>query len=451
MPELRPYQQESVTHLYEQDQAMVLASVGAGKTAIAITGADELVRDGIVKRWLVFAPRKVCVDVWPEELAKWAPHLTISVATGEVQTRTGKYRPMNAKERQKAMDADVDIVVVNYDAIQSISDISRFDGIIFDELTKLKNSSGKRFRHLEALIKDAGIKIRWGLTGSFTSAGLEDVFGQCRIVDRAILGRSKTKFLQEYFVLVDKDFGLWEPRNDSLPKVMSLIKPITYVLSNESYRDKLPPCHFIPVPCDFERNERILYEQMRKEYLTYIHGTKITAINAGVVSGKLSQMAGGFAYDKQHGSHWFSHHKFEALDDILEENQRAPTLILYNYKEELEELKRRYGNRLSTIKTPNVVKRWNAGEIELLALHPKSAGHGLNLQYGGCHMVFISLPWSLELFEQVVGRLHRGGQTNAVWVYFLQTKNTIDEKIWSRIINRQRLSNIALEELEKCD
>jgi len=94
------------------------------------------------------------------------------------------------------------------------------------------------------------------------------------------------------------------------------------------------------------------------------------------------------------------------------------------------------------------IERWNRGEIELLAVHPKSAGHGLNLQHGGCRIVFVSLPWSLELFEQTVGRLHRSGQRHDVWVYVLMTEKTVDERIWAALHDKRAISDIALEALK---
>jgi hypothetical protein len=147
--------------------------------------------------------------------------------------------------------------------------------------------------------------------------------------------------------------------------------------------------------------------------------------------------------------HWFSTHRFDLLDEVLEGNQRANTLIVYNFVEELAELKRRYPGRLWTLDDgSDVIERWNAGKIPLLAVHPKSAGHGLNLQHGGCHLVFLSLPWSLELYEQVVGRLHRNGQERDVWVYVLLTNKTIDERIWAALADKRAISDVALEELK---
>ena len=132
---------------------------------------------------------------------------------------------------------------------------------------------------------------------------------------------------------------------------------------------------------------------------------------------------------------------------MLDENQHANTIIVYNYQAELEALKRWYP-KAATIDQPGVIDAWNRGEIELLLIHPKSAGHGLNLQHGGSRMVFLSLPWSLEEYEQTIGRLHRSGQRHDVWVYVLQTDKTIDEKIWAALHDKRAMSDVAMWELK---
>ena len=63
-------------------------------------------------------------------------------------------------------------------------------------------------------------------------------------------------------------------------------------------------------------------------------------------------------------------------------------------------------------------------------------------------MVFLSLPWSLELYEQTVGRLHRSGQRHDVWVYLLMTKDTIDETIFKALHDKRELAQLALEALK---
>ena len=442
---LRPYQNDAVTFLYERDRAMILAPVGAGKTAITLTAMLEMKREGHARRWLVVAPKRVCTDVWPVEVAKWAPSLSYSVAVG------------TSTQRKAALSSSSDIVVVNYDNLDKLPQDLAFDGVVFDELTRLKNPSGKRFKAFYKMLDR--FPVRWGLTGSFTSNGLEDVFGQCKVVDETLLGRAKGAFLQQYFVCINRDFGDWQPRRGALEQVMARIRPATFVLEPGVYKDKLPPCHVVEMRSDMDRTA---YEKMKKDYLVELGGTEITALTAAAVTSKLQQMAGGWVYDtvseasdkagvfkSYKYAHWFSTHRFDMLDEILEGNQQDNTILVYNFVEELAQLKTRYPHLWTLDDGADVVKRWNDGQIKLLAVHPKSAGHGLNLQYGGNKMVFLSLPWSLELYEQTVGRIHRGGQERDVWVYVMLTNKTIDERIWSALADKRAISEIAIEEL-KC-
>ena len=444
--DLRPYQDEAADFLYERDRAMILAPVGAGKTAITLTAMQAMIKDGHASRFLVLAPKRVCTDVWPIEARKWASALTIAVAVGSPTLRWA------------AMKHGDSIVVINYDNIQWLAeqDLSSFDAIVFDELTKLKNPSGTRFKALHKVIGQ--FKIRWGLTGSFTSNGLEDVFGQCKIVDEKLLGRAKGAFLQQYFVCMNRDFGEWLPRSGALPLVMQRIKPATYVLEPGEYKDKLPECHVVELRCQLE--DRAPYEKMKKDFVVQFPTAEILAANAAAVTSKLQQMASGFVYASERVASevpgrfistkeavWFSKHKFDRLDELLEENQHANTLLVYQFQEEVAELRRRYP-KLATLDDDDAIKRWNAGQIELLAVHPKSAGHGLNLQHGGAHMVFLSLPWSLELYEQVIGRLHRSGQVQDVWVYVLMAEKTVDEKIFAALHDKRAISDIAMEALK---
>jgi SNF2 family DNA or RNA helicase len=444
---LRPYQDEAADFLYSRDRAMILAPVGAGKTCITLTAMQAMIQDGHVKRFLVLAPKRVCTDVWRQEGLKWAPNIFIEIAIG------------TAKNRIAAFNCAANVIVTNYDNLlwlcRERPDLLKgFDGIVFDELTRLKNPSGSRFKALFKVIDL--FKIRWGLTGSFTSNGLEDVFGQCKVVDQSLLGRSKNAFLQQYFVLMNRDYGEWAARPDSLPKIMKTIKPATYLLDAGDYADLMPPLHIVEIKCRMDMEH---YNTMKKDLVVAFPSATAVATNLAVVTGKLQQMSSGFVYhstttpSKSPGkfntstqSIWFSSHKFDRLEELLAENQRDCTMIFYMYKEELEELKRRYPHA-QTLDDPDAVERWNTGLIELLLAHPKSAGHGLNLQHHGNKIVFLSLPWSLEYFEQAIGRIHRSGQKREVWCYILMTENTIDERIYSVLQEKCTLSEIAIAEL----
>jgi SNF2 family DNA or RNA helicase len=202
------------------------------------------------------------------------------------------------------------------------------------------------------------------------------------------------------------------------------------------------------------------YEKMKRDFVVQFPTAEILAANAAAVTSKLQQMASGFVYASERVASdvpgkftsskeavWFSSHKFDRLDDLLEENQHANTLIFYTFQEELAELKRRYPHA-QTLDDDNAITRWNAGQIELLLAHPKSAQFGLNLQFGGNKMVFMSPLWSLTDFEQAVGRLHRSGQTQDVWVYVLMGEKTVDEKIFAALHDKRAISDIAMEALK---
>jgi hypothetical protein len=331
-----------------------------------------------------------------------------------------------------------------------------FDGVVFDELTRLKNPSGKRFKAFYKMLDR--FPVRWGLTGSFTSNGLEDVFGQCKVVDEKLLGRAKGAFLQQYFVCINREFGDWQPRRGALEQVMARIRPATFVLEPGVYKDKLPPCHVVEMRSDLP--DRAPYEKMKRDFVAEVGKREITALTAAAVTSKLQQMAGGWVYDSktvasdkpgQFVAHktpvWFSTHRFDMLDEILEGNQQDNTILVYNFVEELAQLKTRYPHLWTLDDGRDVIPKWNEGKIRLLAIHPKSAQFGLNLQYGGCKMIFLTLPWSFTDYEQVIGRLHRSGQTRDVWVYVLITNNTIDDKILTALRDKRALSEVAMDEL----
>jgi len=442
---LREYQEQAADFIYEHDRSLILAKVGAGKTAIALTAMQDMLLDGLAERWLVVAPKRVCEHTWPGEAKKWS-RLSLRVAGGA------------PAQRKAAIESDADVVVINYDCLQWFAEkypLMPFDAVVFDELTRLKNPSGKRFKAFLNVVDR--INIRIGLTGSFTSNGLEDVFGQVKIIDQSLLGRSKGAFLQQYFWSADPKMGDWIPRPKALEAIMARIKPATFLLESKEYADTLPPLHHVEIKCDMDMTN---YNKMKRDFVLELGDTKAIAMNAGVVTQKLRQLSSGFIYQSDtvasatpgkfattQTSHWFSKHKFDALDDLLDENHHENTLIFYQYKEELAELQRRYPHS-QTLDDTDAVNRWNKGQINLLLAHPDSAQYGLNLQDGGSAVVFLSLPWSLLNFEQAVGRLHRSGQRHAVRCYVMLANKTIDEVVWQSLHDKKALSEIAIEALK---
>src|SRR6476620_538449 len=86
---LRSYQERAATWLYEHDAAFLIAPLGAGKGAAALTGIADLVRDGHRRHALVIAPKLVATTVWPAEIASWPhlAHLRVAVLDGSPERR----------------------------------------------------------------------------------------------------------------------------------------------------------------------------------------------------------------------------------------------------------------------------------------------------------------------------------------------------------------------------
>ena len=99
---------------------MILAPVGAGKTAVTLTALQDMIRHGHINRVLVLAPLRVVKKVWPVERPLWAINLTMSLAVG------------TPKQRLQALQANTHIVVTNYDNLQWLAlQKLNFDAIVF--------------------------------------------------------------------------------------------------------------------------------------------------------------------------------------------------------------------------------------------------------------------------------------------------------------------------------
>lgn len=128
-----------------------------------------------------------------------------------------------------------------------------------------------------------------------------------------------------------------------------------------------------------------------------------------------------------------------------------PVLVFYYFKHERERILERFEKdyQISELKSGDI-KRWNAGEIDMLLVHPGSAGHGLNLQAGGNTIVWFSLPnWNLELYQQANARLYRQGQKHAVTIYHLLTEGTVDGRMLASLKGKGETQQQLIEALRK--
>lgn len=304
-----------------------------------------------------------------------------------------------------------------------------FDMVVIDELSSFKNHRAKRFT---TLVKIRPYVSRWvGLTGTPASNGLMDLWAQFRLLDGGTrLGRYITRFRDRWFV-PDKRGGMqvftYKPRAGAEDEIYEAISDMTLSMRTTDHLT-LPELTLTTTKVKLADQERAVYERLEQDLVIELDGQVVDAANAAVLSGKLLQLASGAIYDENGDAIVVHDAKLDALEDLVEAANGQNLLVAYWYKHDLKRITERFPNA-RVLKTAGDITAWNAGEIPLGLIHPASAGHGLNLQAGGHLLIWFSLTWSLELYQQTNARLYRQGQTEPVTITHLAAEGTLDEAV----------------------
>jgi SNF2 family DNA or RNA helicase len=198
-----------------------------------------------------------------------------------------------------------------------------------------------------------------------------------------------------------------------------------------------------------------IYQKVEKEFIHEMAAGTILAANKGAASMKCRQIANGAVYDIDGKALIIHGEKLEALQDIIEETNGHPLLIMYEFKHDRDRIKKRLGTDCVCItgmkgKTlTDVLTRFNEGKLKYLLMHPQSS-HGINIQKACNHVVWFSIIWDLELFIQATTRLHRQGQTSpTVMCYMLTAESTIDEVVAKALAAKARTQESIEKALRK--
>jgi SNF2 family DNA or RNA helicase len=451
---LRSYQERAATFLFERDAAILVAPLGAGKGAAALTAIAELIRDGHRRHALVIAPKLVATTVWPQEVAAWAHlrHLRITVLDGNPEHR--RVLLSIAAEREITV-IGIDLVPWLVGELAAVpADHPLFDILVIDETSRLKDPSGKRAR---ALLKIAGrFKTRWGLTGTPRPNSAMDLFMPAAIITNgALWGRAFIPWQKRHFRPRDPFGREWAPLPDAEDKIAADFGTLAMMVADADMPD-LPPLNIVVTPVKLPDGVMAAYQTMQRKLFAAIDGRAIEAISPLVATGKCAQMANGFLYDEGNEDPVTVHPgKIDWLRELVESLDNEPLLIAYEFLEDLRSIKRALGavpalgGLTGAREASRLVTEWNAGTLPLLALHPASAGHGLNLQHGGSRMAWLSPSWSAELTEQAIARIYRPGQTRHVTIHVCVAVGTVDEMKRDRVIGKMSAQDAFRRHLER--
>ncbi|MDD3888729.1 MAG: DEAD/DEAH box helicase [Syntrophomonadaceae bacterium] len=432
--------QEYATHfILEHPIAAILLEMGLGKSVITLTAIIDLTLDSFeIRKVLVIAPLRVGIETWPAEIDKWdhLNGLTCSVAIG------------SETQRKAALLQPAQVYIINRENIDWLVNKSGlpfdYDMVVIDELSSFKANSSKRFKALRKV--RPRVKRVVGLTGTPSSNGLIDLWAEVGILDMGQrLGRYITHFRNNYFMPDKRSQQMvfsYKPRPGAEEAIYRLISDITISMKNTDYL-KLPEMVINEIPVRLSEKETDCYQTMKREMVLSIKDKEIDAVNAAALSGKLLQMANGAVYDESGGVAHIHDRKLDALEDLIEAANGKPVLIAYWFKHDLKRILERFpAERLDSTDS---IKRWNEGDIPVAVIHPASAGHGLNLQTGGSTLVWFSLTWSLELYQQTNARLWRQGQKDTVVIQHIIAKSTIDEQVMKALRLKDKTQTALIE------
>lgn len=454
----KPYQKTGIQFIIDRPQCAVFADPGGGKTGMTLAAFSILRARGLAKRMLIIAPRLVCYNTWPAELKKWE------------QFNGLKCRIFHGEEKAQAIfqefiDPKADIVLLNPEAVSYFfsfftdailkSHPNPWDFLAVDESSKFKNPGAVRFKcikkHLDLF------KRRLILTGTPSPNSLADLWAQIYMLDKGIaLGRNITTFRAHFMESVQfpgAKFKIYKMKRGADQQIFDRIKHLAIRFDASMFAD-LPPIVYNQIEIDLPEKARRYYDDIEQQMFAELDNVETLIDSAAGKYLTCRQIANGRHYGEEKSQVVKVHsEKIEAVKNTIDELQGKPCLIAYFFKHDLDQIREAFpkipniGADSSTKEINANLEKWNKGEISVLAVHPGSMAHGLNMQSGGNDIVWFSLTDSLEQWQQLNARLHRPGAVGQVRIHIPIVKKSVDEAIYNRLANKAENQKSLLDSL----
>lgn len=438
-----PYQQAAIDAIIDKPSVGLWMEMGLGKTVVTLTAIDTLIYDAAeIRRVLVVAPKKVAEATWQDEAQKWdhLQHLRISTVLG------------TEAQRIAALNTPADVYIINrencYWLVRHYGRHWPFDMVVLDEASSFKNHAAQRFKALKAVRPKIAKVVE--LTGTPAPNNLLDLWAQIYLLDQGErLGKYVTHYRQAYFWPTEYS---WEAKDGAGDAIRRKISDLVLSFKAADLLE-LPEKIVEDVPVVLDAKAAAAYKTMEKKCLLQVDGEAITAQQAASLTNKLLQLCNGSLYDDDGQMHQIHRCKLDAFDELIDQLDGQKALVFYHFRfdeEQLvETLKHNHrGLRVAVLRDNKDAAAWNAGEIDVLLAQPASCAYGLNLQQGGHHLIWYSMPWSLELYAQGEARLYRQGQKQSVIVHRLIVKHGADELVVKALNSKDSNQNALMQALK---
>lgn len=446
----------ALDHLYQNPRAGLFLEMSLSKTVVTLLYLHDMTyNECAITKTLVIAPDKVARLTWPDEVNGWqeVSDYRYSVIAG------------SPAQRLKALHADAEIYFIGVDNIdwlidqyihqpRSKSGVTKyprvgslpFDCMVIDEISLFKNWESKRFKNLRRALDMSNVKYRIGLTGTPISNGEKNLWSIINLLDDgARLGKTSGGFVDRFFTTRGNGQIVYEykPKPGASQEMARLIGDIVLSLKAEDVALELPKVLVRDIELKLNPFDREIYDELEREYfIDFSDGASTTVKTPADLQNKLLQVASGAIYeDREEGAprvwHELNDLKTSALRDLIAQHPNQNFLVIYQYRHELARIRAMFPDAVELPKGKALKQTfddWNAGKIKMLVLHPASAGHGLNLQFGGAYMVWTSPTYNLEHWQQTIARLRRRFGRSVIHVFRLLVHGTQDMRV-RRVVN----------------
>ena len=439
------HQQESIQLFSRIPSGLDASDPGTGKTRTAIEVFAQRRQAG-GKCAMIIAPRSLLQSAWADDIAKFAPHLRVSIAY--------------AHNRDKAFMREADVYITNTDAakwlsLQTPKFFTRFDTLIIDEISTFKHHTSQRSKALNKVKKH--FSYRYGLTGTPNANTICDVWHPMFLLDDGKrLGKSFFHFRSG--VCLPEQVGpqpnmvKWIDRPGAEEAVSLLMKDIVIRHKFEECID-IPENHLYDVKYHLSTKQYVDYKRMEKDAIVPLRTGTIDAVNAAAVTTKLLQIASGAVYDTMGAAHVVDTGRYELVADLVEQREHCLVFFLWEHQKKhmIEEFEKRgityviMDGHTTDKERIEAVKLFQQGFYKAMLAHPQSAAHGLTLTKG-TSTIWCSPTYNLEHFIQGNRRIYRAGQTQKTETVVVIAPGTIEEHVYKVLLtkNTKQLDLLAL-------
>jgi SNF2 family DNA or RNA helicase len=463
--DLRPAQLRVIEELKSSTGLQLVMGMGSGKSVSTLTAIVDLLASETIRAAIIIAPVRVALTTWPNEISSWehTAHLDFVVLAGSPEKRLKLL-----KEKHDIYICSIDNLVWLIDALRKFAkDDPRWDMLVIDELSRFKSPRGERAKKLNRFVANFGAVI--GLTGTPKPNGWEDQYMPLQLVSAGTAWNTSgfDAWRKTHFTQMDWQGFRWEVRQDALPYIRRVIDDWTLTIPPDQATD-IPfnsgPEFDVVVPLTKAQKEDLA--SLEKELIVELGGEGVdllddseevvAALSQATASGKQAQICQGFLYRDGQTVQVYSKAKLGALDDLLAGADGENVIIVYEYRHDLEMLKKHLPNarwvdrEQSDEDFVNLLSDCRAGKVQYLIAHSANLGHGIDgLQHGFRRMIWYNMVWSAEAYEQMLRRIARSGQTLPVFVHRILADYWLEHLRVTRVESKMRNQHEFIQSLRR--